>query len=182
VRRARVAVGRERSVGGLCVAVGRERSVGRVRVAGALVATLVAVAACVGCGGEVELPDLFVVQRTGSGAGADLTLVVNEGGAVHCYASPATDPDSTHPGSTHPTLQLSDPQLVLARGLQEELREPATKHLSLPPRPGSALSYYVRDPEGTVRFSDNSSAQPAVLRHLAYFVLEVAQSVCHLRM
>jgi hypothetical protein len=117
-----------------------------------------------GCGGGVELPDLFVVHRSGSVPGARLTLLVNEGGAVHCN------------GADH---QLSDPQLVNARGIQEELHEPASKHLSLPPRPGSVFSYYVRDPEGTVRFSDNSSGQPSVLRHLAYFVLEVAQSVCH---
>jgi hypothetical protein len=128
-----------------------------------------------GCGGGVELGDLFEIQRSGSVAGARLTLVVNEGGAVHCYVSPT---DSV---PTHPTRQLSDPQLVLARGLQEELHDPASKHLSLPPRPGSAFSYYVRDPEGTVRFSDNSAGQPSVLRHLALFVLEVAQSVCHLR-
>jgi hypothetical protein len=154
-----------------------KRALGRMAMASASATVAVVVAIAVaGCGNEVELADLFVVQRTGSGTGADLTVVVNEGGAVHCYASPA---DSV---PTHPTGQLSDPQLVLARGLQEELHEPASKHLSLPPRPGSALSYYVRDPEGTVGFSDNSSGQPKVLRHLAYFVLEVAQSICHLPM
>jgi hypothetical protein len=139
-----------------------------VRRPGSAVAfILLGTAILTGCGGGVELGDLFEVQRSGSVAGARLTLVVNEGGAVHCNGGP--------------THQLSDPQLVLARGLQEELHEPASKHLSLPPRPGSVFSYYVRDPEGTVRFGDNSSGQPAVLRHLAYFVLEVAQSVCHLR-
>ncbi len=42
------------------------------------------------------------------------------------------------------------------------------------------LSYYVRDVDGTVRFSDNSAAQPPVLRQLALFVLQTAQQVCHL--
>ncbi len=154
------------------------RAPGAGAIAGALFAALV----LAGCGGEVELPDLFVVQRSGSAPGADLTLVVNEGGSVHCYRG-LTLPEPTRPGSAPgPVHQLSDPQLVLARGLQEELHDSASKRLALPPRRGSVFSYYVRDSEGTVRFSDNSSGQPAVLRHLAYFVLEVAESVCHLRM
>jgi hypothetical protein len=117
-----------------------------------------------GCGESVELPDLFLIQRSG-GAGR-LTLLVNEGGAVRCN------------GGTK--RQLSDAQLVLARGLQEDLQSPSAKHLALPARPGSVLGYYVRDAEGTVRFADNSAGQPSVLRHLAYFVLEVAQKVCGL--
>jgi hypothetical protein len=139
--------------------------------AGALAGLLCTAALLAGCGESVELPDLFVVQRSGAVAGARLTLVVNEGGAVRCGEDPS------HLG---PPRQLSDPQLVLARGLQEELQEPSAKHLSLSPRSGSVFSYYVRDPEGTVRFADNSSGQPSVLRHLAYFVLEVAQRVCRL--
>jgi hypothetical protein len=138
--------------------------VGRRLLAG--VAALLVAALIAGCGESVELPDLFVVQRAGGSAAGRLTLVVNEGGAVHCNGGP--------------TRQLDDSQLVLARGLQEELQSPSAKHLALAPRPGSVFSYYVRDAEGTVRFADNSAAQPSVLRHLAYFVLEVAQKVCRL--
>jgi hypothetical protein len=119
----------------------------------------------------VELPDLFVIQRSGSVRGARLTMLVNEGGAIRC---------GKDPGHLGPKQQLSDPQLVLARGLQEELQDPSAKHLSLPPRPGSVFRYRVRDAEGWVRFADNSADQPSVLRHLAYFVLEVAQKVCRL--
>jgi hypothetical protein len=125
---------------------------------------LLLVGAAAGCGESVELPDLFVVQR--SGAGPKLTVVVNEGGAVRCDGGP--------------TRQLSDAQIVQARGLQEELQSPSAKHLALPPRSGSVFSYFVRDSEGTVRFSDNSAGQTSVLRQLAYFVLEVEQKVCHL--
>jgi hypothetical protein len=125
-----------------------------------------AVALAGGCGESIELPDLFVVQRSGRVPGAGLTLVVNEGGAVRC-------------GKGAPVRQLSDPQLVLARGLQEELQGPSAKRLVLPPRPGSVFRYVVHDAEGSVRFSDNSADQPSVLRHLAYFVLEVSQKVCH---
>jgi hypothetical protein len=147
-------------------------------VAGSLAAPLAILAVSLaGCGASVELPDLFVVQRSGSVPGAHLTLVVNEGGSVRCNAVPGS---STRPARPGIARQLSDPQLVQARGLAEELQSPSTKHLSLPPRPGSVFRYYVRDAEGWVRFADNSAGLTSVLRHLAYFVLEVGQKVCGL--
>ena len=117
------------------------------------------------CGG-VTAPDLFIVTRTGAGPHAHLTLLVNEEGGVNCNGGP--------------TLKLADPQIVQARTIQEDLHEPSASHLVLAPRSGSVLSYSVRDEAGTVRFSDNSAAQPAVLRQLALFVLQTAQNVCHL--
>jgi hypothetical protein len=120
-----------------------------------------------GCGGIVA-PDLFIVQRSGSVAGAPLTLVVNEQGGVRCNGGRAE--------------KLSDPQLIQARAIQEDLRDPASKHISLSAGRGSVLSYYVRDENGTVRFSDDSSGQPKVFRRLALFVLQTAQQVCHLPM
>lgn len=131
---------------------------------GALAAGIAALALS-GCGGIIA-PDLFIVSRTGPGAGNRLTLLVNEEGAVHCNGVSAP--------------KLSDSQLVQARAIQEDLHEPASRHLSLPPAPGSVTSYYVRDEAGTVRFSENSPGQPAVLRRLALFVLQTAQQVCHL--
>ncbi len=152
------------------------------RRAGAAAVLLCAAVLLAGCGDSVELPDLFVVQRWGSVPGARLTLVVNEGGSVRCDAGPARP---AHPAVPRPVLpgftrQLSDSQLVQARGLSEELQSPSSKHLSLAPRPGSVFRYYARDAEGAVRFADNSAGQPSVLHHLAYFVLEVAQKVCGL--
>ncbi|HMD52465.1 MAG TPA: hypothetical protein VKG62_07095 [Solirubrobacteraceae bacterium] len=117
-----------------------------------------------GCG--VTAGDLFIVTRTGSGPHARLTLLVNEEGIAHCNGGPP--------------LRISDPQLVQARAIQEELAGPASSGLSLPPRPGSVLSYSVRDENGTVRFSDNSAGQPHVLHELSLFVLQVAQQVCGL--
>jgi hypothetical protein len=109
--------------------------------------------------------DLFEVKRSGSIPGASLTLVVNEGGTVRCDGGPA--------------LPISDPQLVLARGIQEELKEAASQHLYLPPRPGSVLSYHLRDEDGHVRFSDNSVGQSKTMHELQGFVLEVGREVCH---
>ena len=118
-----------------------------------------------GCGG-VTAPDLFIVYRSGSVPAARLTLLVNDGGVVHCNGGPARP--------------ISDPALVQARAIQDDLHDPAVAHSSLPPGSASVLSYYVRDPDGTVRFSDDSSSQPAVFRQLALFVLQTARGVCHL--
>jgi hypothetical protein len=126
---------------------------------------LLAALAFSGCGG-VRAADLFIVERSGSGPQAPLTLLVNEEGGVRCNGGR--------------TLKLSDAQLVQARAIQEELHGPASSHLTLAPQPGSVLSYHARDADGSVRFSDNSRSQPSVLRQLALFVLSTAQLVCHL--
>jgi hypothetical protein len=126
---------------------------------------LVGATLLLGCGG-IKAPDLFLVQRSGSVQGARLTLLVNEEGGVRCNGGK--------------TLKLKDPQLVEARAITEDLRDPASKQLSLRPGPRSVLSYYARDEAGTVRFSDDSAGQPAILHRLALFVLQTAQQVCHL--
>jgi hypothetical protein len=131
-----------------------------------MLSALAALILVAGCGG-VAAPDLFVVSRTGSTPQARLTLLVNEEGGVTCNGRAAQQ-------------KLGDPQIVKAREIQEELLKPSSSHLSLPPRPRSVLSYYVRDESGDVRFSDNSAGQPAVLRKLQLFVLQTAQEICHL--
>lgn len=132
-------------------------------VGGALAAAL---ALLLGGCGAIKPADLFLVQRTGTVAGAPLTLLVNEEGGVRCNGGPA--------------LKLGDAQLVEARGIQEDLHDPATRHLSLPPGPRSVFSYRVRLESGSVSFSDDSLRQPRVFRRLALFVLQSAQRVCHL--
>jgi hypothetical protein len=125
--------------------------------------------AATGCGGVLS-PDLFIVYRSGATPGAKLTLLVNEEGVVHC------NPDPAHPAPHH----LSDPQIIEARVIQEDLKDPASRRESFPAAKGSVLSYYVRDQDGTVAFADNSPGQPQVTRKLAAFVLSVAQGVCGL--
>ncbi len=121
--------------------------------------------AIAGCGG-IKAPDLFVVERSGSVPGARLTLLVDEEGNVRCNGGKE--------------LKLSDPQIIQARALQEELKEPAEARLSLQAKAGAVLSYRVRDENGLVSFADDSAGQPKVLRNLALFVLQVAQGVCRL--
>jgi hypothetical protein len=126
---------------------------------------LASVLPVLGCGG-IKPPDLFIVKRSGAGPHAQLSMLVNEEGGIRCNGGRE--------------LKLSDPQIVQARAIQEELHDPASKHLDLPARPGSVLAYSVRDQDGTVTFADNSGAQPKVLRSLVLFVLEAAQQVCRL--
>jgi hypothetical protein len=149
----------------------RVGSAGRLALGSALLSlSLLSFVALAACGG-ITAPDLFIVQRSGSGPHARLTLLVNEEGAVHCNGVASRDGRR---------LKLSDSSLVQARAIQEDLKEPASAHLSLPAHPGSVLSYAVRDEDGSVRFSDNSTGQPKVLRRLALFVLQTAQRVCGL--
>lgn len=142
------------------------RSLAALAVALALAAAVLTT----GCAGGIQPPDIFIVQRSGSVPGARLTLLVNEEGGVQCNGGPM--------------LKLSDPALVQARAIQEELHEDelAAKHTSLPARPGSVMSYYLRDENGSVRFADNSAPEPKAFRNLALFVLQTAQQICHLPM
>jgi hypothetical protein len=132
----------------------------------ALGLALLAAGALCGCGG-VRAADLFVVTRSGPAPPGRLTLLVNEEGGVRCNGARAP--------------RLSDPLLVQARAIQEESQDAAGRRLTLPARAGSVYSYVLRDEHGTVRFADNSSGQPPVLRRLQLFVLQVAQETCHLR-
>jgi hypothetical protein len=135
---------------------------------GALASCLaVAAVLLAGCGSGVTAADLFIVYRTGATPQAKLTLLVNEEGGVTCNGRAMAQ-------------KLSDPQIVKSREIQEDLLKPSSSHLSLPPRPGSVLHYYVRDESGYVRFSDDSAGQPAVFQKLQLFVLQTAQEICHL--
>ncbi|HEY2718193.1 MAG TPA: hypothetical protein VGI52_01085, partial [Solirubrobacteraceae bacterium] len=68
------------------------------------------------CGG-IAAPDLFIVQRSGDGPHARLTLLVNEEGGVRCNGL------ATRSGRK---LKLSDAALVQARAIEEDLEEPAS--------------------------------------------------------
>jgi hypothetical protein len=144
-------------------AAGRAR--GRERAPALAALVLAALPAIGGCGG-IKAPDLFIVQRSGGVPGARLTLLVNEEGGVSCNGGP--------------TRKLGDAELIEARTIQEDLHDPAAKHLSLAPGPRSVFSYRVRAEAGSVSFSDDSSGQPPVFHRLALFVLQTAQRTCHL--
>jgi len=93
-----------------------------------------------------------------------LTLLVNDGGTVRCNG-----------GVPRP---LSDPQLLAARRIQEDVADDAKKDLVLPARAGSLLRFRIRTQDGTVTFSDvDAGARPELGRVIA-FTRTVAQDVC----
>lgn len=130
-----------------------------------LATALLATALLGGCGGIVA-PDLFVVRRSGSTPQARLTVLINEEGIARCNGGPGR--------------RVSDSQLIQARTIQERLHDYASRHERLAAQPGSVLSYYVRDQDGSVAFADNSLHQPRVTRELAAWTLAVAQQACGL--
>lgn len=126
-----------------------------------LVATTVLIA---GCGGESG--DLFAVERSGSVPGAQLRLIVDDGGTLTC--------------NDEPPKPLPDKLLLDARSIATDIEEPAQESMNLEARPQSVLRYVVHTPDGTVRFADNSRGQPEVTQRLAYFTRQAAQQVCGL--
>jgi hypothetical protein len=117
-----------------------------------------------GCGGGAG--DLFAVERTGDVPGAQLRLIVNDGGELTC--------NDDQPRA------LPDKLLLDARAIATDLEDPAQHSLALRPGPQSVLQYVVHTPDGTVRFADDSPGQPEVTQKLAYFTRQAAQQVCGL--
>jgi hypothetical protein len=117
-----------------------------------------------GCGG-VRAADLFLVTRTSSSPASRLTIVVNEEGGVTCNGAARG--------------KISDSQLLTASGIKEDLQHAASEGVYLAPRPGSVYAYFLRDENGTVRFSDNSPGATKPMHQLALLVLQVAQQLCH---
>jgi hypothetical protein len=134
-----------------------------VKTAGLAVAAAFLLA---GCSNGVKAADLFLITREGPAAGERLVLLINEEGGVTCNG--------------HSAGKLDDAGIVESRGIQEDLKEPASEHLRLAPGAKSVLRYHVRDADGTVEFSDDSPHQASVLHKLQLLVLQAAQQLCHL--
>ena len=117
-----------------------------------------------GCG--TTAPDLFLLTRSGSLPGARLTLLVNDGGTVRCNGGAPR--------------ALSDPRLLDARRIQEDVSSDAKKDLTLPARAGSLLRFRIRTQDGTVTFSDVDAARRPELGRVIAFTRTVAQDVCGL--
>jgi hypothetical protein len=128
-------------------------------------AAVVLVSVAAGCG--TPSADLFVVTRSGSIPGADLSLLVSDGGTVKCNGGGARS--------------MGGDRLLTARELAHDLRKPAERALSLARGPRSIMRYRVRSEDGTVSWSDTSRGQPAVFFRVAAFTRDVAQNVCGLR-
>jgi hypothetical protein len=129
---------------------------------GALAAALAVVLA--GCGQPSAA--LFSVTRGGSIAGARLHLSVTDDGHVSCNGGPL--------------VEITSKQLIDARDVARELTKPASRHVSLPAKPGSTLNYAFTIDKDTVRFADNASGQDPAMYKGALLVRQLAQGPCRL--
>lgn len=118
--------------------------------------------AVAGCGLNVASPDLFVLTRTG--AGAKLTLLVNDGGTVRCNGGK--------------TLTLPDPQLLAARDLASSLDADVKKHRRFAPSARSVYRYSVQLQDGTLTFPDTAADGRSELAQAEQFTLQVAENTC----
>lgn len=132
---------------------------GRALVALAAAALALGVASC-----GFASPDLFAVDRSGEGAGSDVSLVVSDAGTVTCNGG-------------EPRALEAD-QLLTARELSRELAEAASLGLELPPGDDPTLAYRARLEAGAVSFTDASRDRPASFDSLVGFVADVAENVC----
>ena len=113
------------------------------------------------CGGPAA--DLFAVARSGTVAGADVTLIPSGDGTVRCN------------GHRH---ELPDPLVLTAENLADALTTPAAKALRLPSGPHPVYTYVVDTPSGTFSYSDDSPHQSLTLRQLQAWVVKVVREVC----
>jgi hypothetical protein len=120
---------------------------------------LLALAAC----GQAP-PDLFEVRRAGRDAGANVQLLVSDGGSVSCNGRAA--------------VALDADRLLAARQLARDLAEPATLGLELPAGAGATLRYRARLEPGSIAFSDRSPQRPRAFDRLVAFTADVAENVC----
>jgi hypothetical protein len=115
-----------------------------------------------GCGLNVELPDLFLVTRTGNGS--KVTLDVNDSGQIRCD------------GGKQKTLTSS--QLITARDLSDSLANDAKAKLTIPAPSGAVYTYTVKLQQGTISFPDRAATTHKYLGQLEAFVLQAAQQYC----
>jgi len=121
-------------------------------------------AALTACGLDVQLPDLFLLTRTGQGS--KLTLLVNDSGTIRCNGGK--------------TKQLSSSLLITARDLADNLSGDATRHLDLPSGSSATYDFTIRLQQGTIRFSDRDTARHPYLAQAELFALQAAQQACGL--
>jgi hypothetical protein len=126
-----------------------------------LLAVVVAALVVAGCGGPTA--DLFVVQRTGDVPGANLRMLVSDGG-VSCNGGPRID--------------ISSDQLLEARAIATDLAE--LEQRDIPSRDPVVFGFRVRAESGTLRFADVNS-RPQVLPRLVRLVRDLARNVCGLQ-
>jgi hypothetical protein len=117
-----------------------------------------------GCGLNVQSPDLFLLTRTGQGK--PLTLLVNDSGTIACNGAKAKS--------------LSDPLLIRARALAQDLDADARAKLSIPRSRNTVAMYRLKLENGTITFPDTAASRHKELAEAELFAVQAAQQACGL--
>jgi hypothetical protein len=111
-------------------------------------------------------PDLFVVRRDGTVAGAKLDLLVSDT-TTRCNG-----------GAVRP---LTSEQTLEARDITTELLKVQSGKVAVPPAPPAQIfRFSVRTEDGTLRYGDTAQ-RPEVLPRLTLFIRRIAIGVCGLK-
>lgn len=113
---------------------------------------------------SVKAGDLFLLTR--SGAGARLTLLVNDGGTVRCNGGPAKP--------------LPDKLLLQARDLVGKLDDDAKSRLRIPRSANAVAGYTVKLKDGTISFPDTAARVHSELAQLELLAVQIAHGPCGL--
>ena len=129
----------------------------------AALAALVLATGGVGCG--TASADLFVVERSGDLPGAELDLVVGDGGSVTCNG---TERD------------ITSQQLLDARTLADDLLPLLDDGIALPRGEQSLLRFEVIGEPGRATFWDSSRGLRPELARVIAFTRKIAKQACRL--
>jgi hypothetical protein len=125
---------------------------------------LAAAALSVGCGLDLQSPDVFLLTRVG--AGKRLTLLINDSGTVSCNGGKPK--------------RLPGPLLLQARDLATALDKDITAKLRIAAGPGTVYRYTVKLQDGTLSFPDTAGAEHTELAATELLTVQVAEGPCGL--
>lgn len=125
-------------------------------------AALLILASC----GTQQSADLFVVKRTGKIPGANLNLLVSDGGTARCNG-----------GTPQP---LPNDMLLQARELTKQLAEDKDKPVPEIGVVNPIYEFQVRLGAGDVSWQDGNPHVPESFKAVAYLTRRIAKQVCHL--
>jgi hypothetical protein len=120
--------------------------------------------ALAGCGTDVRSPDLFLLTRTGQGQ--KLTMLVNDGGTISCNGGRAR--------------HLSDPFLLQARDIAENLDSDVQDNVHFKTQLASTFTFTVKLMDGTISFPDTGAPGHHEVSDTELFALQAAQQACGL--
>lgn len=130
-----------------------------------VVAACTAILVLASCGTQ-QSADLFVVKRTGKIPGANLTLLVSDGGTARCNG-----------GSPQP---LPNDMLLQAREITKQLAEDKTKPVPAIGVVNPIYEFEVKFGAGGVSWQDGNPHVPESFKQIAYLTRRIAKQVCHL--